>query len=254
MTRSGLNCSDPAPDTQALDPRVLQSEEFMSPSVIRAVIVVIVLFTSTSCAALRAVQRTPAAIESNTGVLRGVERSITELTPALQRVAVLEGPLTEVSNLDSTLARVAGLQSSLVGVADLGSVLQRVAALQQPLVDVGGLRPSLERTSALGPQLARVAALAGSLENVAELRAVLDSVARLRETLASVAALREPLESLGRLEPPLTSLAGAARLLDHPIRIVIGGIVALLAWGVVTFVAVRLAIGGALARVVPRTP
>jgi hypothetical protein len=77
---------------------------------------------------------------------------------------------------------------------------------------------------------------------------VLDSVAQLQSTLASVAALREPLESLGRLEPPLTSLAGAARLIDHPMRILVIGVIALLAWGLVTFAAVRLAIGGALAR------
>src|SRR5215204_1081216 len=112
----------------------------MSPSPIRAVILTIALFASTSCGAIRAVQRTPAAIEANTGVLRGVDSSITALTPALERVAVLEVPLTEVSNLDSTLERVAGLRSSLVGVADLGTVLERVAGLRQPLVDVGALR------------------------------------------------------------------------------------------------------------------
>jgi hypothetical protein len=70
----------------------------------------------------------------------------------------------------------------------------------------------------------------------------------LRATLAAVAGLREPLESLGRLEPPLARLAGAAGLLDHPLRIAIGGIIAMLVWGFVTFVAVRLAIGGALRR------
>jgi len=83
---------------------------------------------------------------------------------------------------------------------------------------------------------------------VAALRPVLDSVAQLRGTLASVAALREPLESLGRLEPPLTSLANAARLIDHPYMIVGGALVAMLLWGVVTFAAVRLAIGSTLVR------
>ena len=90
--------------------------------------------------------------------------------------------------------------------------------------------------------------LSAGLAEVAALRPVLDSVAQLRGTLASVAALREPLESLGRLEPPLTSLAGAARLIDHPVWIIVGLVATILAWGVVTFVAVRLAIGGALAR------
>jgi hypothetical protein len=120
--------------------------------------------------------------------------------------------------------------------------------LQQPLVDVGALRPSLEKTSALGTELARVAQLARGLAEVAALRPVLDSVAQLQATLASVAALREPLESLGRLEPPLASLASAASLIDHPLRIFAVVAVFTMAWGLVTFAAVRLAVRAGTAR------
>jgi hypothetical protein len=214
----------------------------MSASPIRAAILTIAVLTTTSCSVMSAIRRTPDAIESNTDVLRGVERSTTALTPALQRVASLEAPLVAVSDLDSTLERVAGLRTALIGVADLGRVLEQVAALRQPLVDVGALRPSLERTSSLGPALDRVAALAAGLAEVAALRPVLDSVAQLRSTLASVAALREPLESLGRLEAPLASLASAAGIIARPVPIVVGGIAAILLWGLVTFAAVRLAL------------
>ena len=90
---------------------------------VRTTTLTIVVLASTSCGVTRAIQRTPAAIDSNTVVLRGVERSTTALVPALKGVSALEGPLREVSSLDTTLERVAGLQPSLAGVAGLGTVL-----------------------------------------------------------------------------------------------------------------------------------
>src|SRR5512138_3356271 len=92
-----------------------KTENPMSSSPFRAAILTSAILASSSCGVMSAIRRTPDAIESNTSVLRGVERSTTALTPALQRVAALEQPLHEVSDLDSTLERVAGLQPSLVG-------------------------------------------------------------------------------------------------------------------------------------------
>ena len=82
-------------------------------SLLRVLTIAVPVLTSMSCAVMRAVQRTPAAIESNTEVLRGVERSTTALTPALERVSSLQAPLVAVSGLDTTLQRVAALQASL---------------------------------------------------------------------------------------------------------------------------------------------
>jgi hypothetical protein len=47
----------------------------MSASLFRAATLTIALLASTSCGAIRAIKRTPAVIEANTVVLRGVDSS-----------------------------------------------------------------------------------------------------------------------------------------------------------------------------------
>jgi hypothetical protein len=47
---------------------------------------------------------------------------------------------------------------------------------------------------------------------------------------------------LAALEAPMSRLATAAALLDHPVLLVLMVLAALLAWGAVTFAAVRFAI------------
>lgn len=80
-------------------------------------------------------------------------------------------------------------------------------------------------------------------ERVAGLQPTLQDVASLRGPLEQVAALRQPLEEMTQLSKSLESITGALGFLQHPIRIVLVLLSGLLLWGLVTFAAVRLAVG-----------
>jgi len=92
------------------------------------------------------------------------------------------------------------------------------------------------------PSLDAVAGLQGSLQQVAALEPQLAAVAGLEPAMKELGGLRAPLERVGALEQPMARLATLVSLFDRPMRFVIWGIAALIAWGLVTFVAVRSAI------------
>ena len=87
---------------------------------------------------------------------------------------------------------------------------------------MAGLQPSLQLVSQLEPRLAAVADLRGPMEQLS--------------------ALRGPLEQVGTLAGPMGQLASLTSLLDRPLLLLLIGAAALAAWGLVTFVAVRMAI------------
>ena len=144
-----------------------------------------------------------------------------------------------MASLGEPLGRVATLETSLRSTADLRDPIMRLVAIG----------PGLDRAAALGGPLTRVAEMRTSLEAVASLRGSLDQVSRLEPRLAAVAelgaplqqvsALRAPLEQVGALTGPLSAVASIA---NHPILLLLIAVAGLLAWGLVTFLAVRLAI------------
>jgi len=67
-------------------------------------------------------------------------------------------------------------------------------------------------------------------------------VSDLAPQLQNVGGLREPLERVAALEAPMSRLAALGSVLDRPLLLIAVGLLALAAWGVVTFLAVRLAI------------
>jgi len=87
---------------------------------------------------------------------------------------------------------------------------------------VAGLHESLDRVAGLDTQLASVAALKGSMDHLG--------------------GLRTPMERLAALEEPMTRVAELGSIVNRPWLFVIVGLVALAAWGAVTYVAVKLAI------------
>jgi hypothetical protein len=99
------------------------------------------------------------------------------------------------------------------------------------------------------PSLDAVAGLQGSLRMVAELQPQLASVAGLQPAMQQLGALREPMERVAAREAPMSRLAdvaaNAASVLQRPALLAILALAGLLAWGVVTFVAVRLAMASA---------
>ena len=54
--------------------------------------------------------------------------------------------------------------------------------------------------------------------------------------------LREPMERVAMLEAPMSRLASAALVLDRPFLLVVLALCGMVLWGLVTYVAVRLAI------------
>jgi hypothetical protein len=56
--------------------------------------------------------------------------------------------------------------------------------------------------------------------------------------LQEVGGLRQPLERVAALDEPMSRLAALGAVLDHPLRLLAIGVLALAAWGVVTFFAV----------------
>ena len=83
------------------------------------------------------------------------------------------------------------------------------------------------------------------MERVAELRAELQAVAELQGSMRELAALREPMARVAELRQPMDRLAAFAPT-THPLGLVLIAMLGLGLWGVVTFVAVRLAIASAL--------
>ena len=57
-----------------------------------------------------------------------------------------------------------------------------------------------------------------------------------------LAQLQQPLERVGELRDGLAAVGGLTSILQRPLLLVFVGLLALLAWGVVTFLAVRFAI------------
>ena len=57
-----------------------------------------------------------------------------------------------------------------------------------------------------------------------------------------LAGLRAPMERLSALEEPMTRVAELGSIINRPWLFVIVGLVALVVWGAVTYVAVKLAI------------
>ena len=70
----------------------------------------------------------------------------------------------------------------------------------------------------------------------------LAAVADLGPQLQNVGGLRDPLERVAALEAPMSRLAALGSVLDRPLMLVVVGLLALAAWGLVTFLAVRFAI------------
>ena len=68
------------------------------------------------------------------------------------------------------------------------------------------------------------------------------SVADLRGPMEQLSALRAPLEEVGSLAGPMGQLATLTSILNRPMLLVAIALGGLLAWGLVTFLAVRMAI------------
>jgi len=90
--------------------------------------------------------------------------------------------------------------------------------------------------------LDNVAALQASLADVAALRQQLEEVGQLKGAMVQLAALHEPLDHVATLEEPIKQLSSAGTLLNRPFLLVILGLIGLAIWGLVTFLAVHLAI------------
>ena len=73
-------------------------------------------------------------------------------------------------------------------------------------------------------------------------RAAEQYVSDLGPQLQNVSGLREPLERVAALETPMSRLAALGSVLDRPLLLAGIGLLALAAWGGVTFLAVRFAI------------
>jgi hypothetical protein len=87
-----------------------------------------------------------------------------------------------------------------------------------------------------------VAALQPSLDEVAALRQQLEEVGQLKSAMVHLASLHEPLDHVAKLEEPIKQLSAAGTVLNRPLLLVILGLVGLASWGLVTFLAVHLAI------------
>jgi hypothetical protein len=93
--------------------------------------------------------------------------------------------------------------------------------------------------------LDRVAELRPSLDQVSQLEPQLAAVADLRDPLQQLSALRAPLEQVGSLTAPISTLTS---LLNRPLALLLIAMAGLLAWGLVTFLAVRFALLSARSR------
>jgi hypothetical protein len=89
---------------------------------------------------------------------------------------------------------------------------------------------------------------------VAGLEPQLAAVAGLRPAMQELGGLRTPMERVAGLEAPMTRLADLVAILDRPLALAALALFGLLAWGVVTFIAVRLAITSAARAAAPAIP
>jgi hypothetical protein len=200
---------------------------------------------------LDAIQASTAAIRSNSVT---VERSADLTEAGIKSFEGLKAPMESMSELNPTLKAVAALDGPMTQVARLAPGMRAVADLREPMTDLAGLQPSLGATAALGPPMERLAAMRTSLEAVATLHDPMMKVAALGPQLSAVAelhgamndlsALKGPLEEVSRLREPMTRLAALAAVWDRPVPLVALALAGLGAWGLVTFMAVRLAILG----------
>jgi hypothetical protein len=77
---------------------------------------------------------------------------------------------------------------------------------------------------------------------VAALRQQLGAVGDLKGAMQQLAALQEPLDRVATLQGPITRLSSLGTLLDRPFLLALLGLIGLGVWGLVTFLAVHLAI------------
>lgn len=204
---------------------------------------------------LDAIQASTAAITSNNDVVKQSTRMSEE---GIKSFEGLRAPMESVASLNPTLKAVAALDAPMTQVAGLASGMRAVGGLQQPMARLADLQPSLEATAALAMPMERLATMRASLDAVAALRDPMASVAALRPQLADVAdlgtamhdlsALKQPLEQVAELRDPMIRLAALGAAFDHPIVFALLALAALVAWGGVTFIAVRLAIVSAAGR------
>jgi hypothetical protein len=80
---------------------------------------------------------------------------------------------------------------------------------------------------------------------VAQLKPQLDAVANLKPAMQDLAALRDPLQRVALLAEPVSRMTG---VLNRPMSLMAIAIGALLAWGLVTYLAVSLALAHPIAR------
>ena len=199
-----------------------------------------------------AIGRSSTAIDTNTKAIAESTSGTTSLIPALQGVQRLDGPMRSVAALDPTMRSVAALSEPMSRVALLDPSMRALAELQQPMTRLVEIRGPLDAVSALGGPMTRVADMRESLDAVASLRDSLDQVSPARTatgrgckpsgTDGEARALRQPLEQVGALAGPMSRLAALTSILDRPMLLIAMALAALAAWGLVTFLAVRMAI------------
>jgi hypothetical protein len=227
--------------------------DFMS---VTRVIAALACLVGVACSLPTLLQRNLKAIEASTTAITAnneiVRRSTSVSEEGIRSFEGLRSPMESMAGLKPTLQAVAALDDPMGRVAGLAPSMQEVAGLRQPMTRLVDIRPSLDATAALGPSMDRVAAMRPSLDavaglgdpmmRVAELRPQLAAVADLRAPMDELGALRQPLERVADLREPMTRLAALGTALERPILLLAVALLGLGVWGVVTFLAVRLAI------------
>ena len=184
----------------------------------------------------RTVKASTEGIAANTREVHESSEITKQLLPAMEGLRGLEQPMTEVAKLGPSLTAVAALDTSMTRVAALSPAMLSLAQLDDPMMRVAQMRPSLDAVAALDRSMREVAALRTELRAVAELQRSMTELGTLREPMMRVAELRQPMSRIAALAP-----------LSNPVGIIVGAVVALGLWGLVTFAAVRLAVGSAFA-------
>jgi hypothetical protein len=217
----------------------------MTPAFLRPAGFVVLAFLVCSCSLQRSMRESTDALRVSSGLIKTNTDAVLEATrvsqamlPAMQRMESLVAPLHAVAGLDTVLRDVSSLRVPLQAVGSLGTPLARVAELGDGLDSAAMLAAPLGRVAGLGPVLGSVAELRGALEDVAALQVTLKAVAELKAPLEEVGRLRPSLERVGVLSDALTPALSVLR----PVWLVLGVLLLLAAWGLVTFVAVRLAL------------
>jgi hypothetical protein len=183
----------------------------------------------------RTVKASTDGIAANTREVEQSSRITRQLLPAMQGLGALEQPMRDVAGLAPAMTRVAALDVPMKELSNLGPGMTALSRLDDPMIRLAQMRTSLDA----------VAALDRSMRDVAALRSELRAVAQLQASMAQLGTLREPMVRVAELRQPMAQLASLAPL-GNPFGVAGIFILALAAWGVVTFAAVRLAIGNAL--------